>query len=435
MVSSKNSEDKIRSTIQDQIGPVIQDIISRELKEQGLGANRQQVGSSATPFLNLQDGFYNALSQGLGLSSGTFQLLQPSPPLPVGSDNALWAYFNNIPPFSLTQNYIASGGNQFFSDYKGLISALQAPPNNFVSDIGPDAYNAWKLYLNSLTVPPAPNQLPNIFFSWAIINYPSVANTGASDLSAMLLDPISSAGLALMPYSNRVADWSLGYSTLTQQLASAPSREFNFSSSQMNSNVSNTWTGGSNSGFFGLWGGNSSTSTVSEQFASSNITVSASFSHALTFQAAPGVWYSSSAMGDAFSHQSGPPWNPNSTINWQNTFDPNNGNLARFMGSLIVVDTMNIQIESEARYSSEDQQTIQNNSSSGLWPFYTSNSSSGATTNVKFDSQGAMTIQVNSTPGIPVVIGGNVLPVSQFVGHAVEGARISSRWATPLGAR
>jgi hypothetical protein len=120
-----------------------------------------------TSFLDLQNGFYNALCQGLGLSTGTFQVLQPSPPLPQSSNSALWAYFNNIPPFSLTQNYIASGGNQFFSDYKGLISALQAPPNNFVNDIGSDAYNAWLHYVNSITPPPAPHQLPNIFFSWA----------------------------------------------------------------------------------------------------------------------------------------------------------------------------------------------------------------------------------------------------------------------------
>jgi hypothetical protein len=291
------------------------------------------------------------------------------------------------------------------------------------------------VYLQSLKQIPAASQLPNIFFNWALINYPPVANIGSADLSAMLLDPISSAGLALMPYYRLQPDWSLGYTALAQQLASAPTVSFNFASSQMSSNVSNTWTGGNDSGFFGLWGGSSSTSTLSEQFASSNITISASFAHVLTFQTSPGVWYTSSAMGDAFSHQSGAPWNPASTINWQNTFDPNKGNMARYMANLIVLDTMDLQIESDAAYSSVDQQTIQNNSSAGLWPFYTTSSSSGSSTAVTFDSQGAMTVHVNSAPGVPVVIGGNVIPVDLFVGHAVEGQRIFSRQAKVASAR
>lgn len=46
-------------------------------------------------FLDLQNGFYNALTQGLGLPPGSpFQLIQPSPPLVAGpnQDNALWNY-------------------------------------------------------------------------------------------------------------------------------------------------------------------------------------------------------------------------------------------------------------------------------------------------------------------------------------------------------
>ncbi|HEY7414566.1 MAG TPA: hypothetical protein VH593_05200, partial [Ktedonobacteraceae bacterium] len=156
---------------------------------------------SAGTFLDLQDGFYNGLCQGLGLSPSSFQLLQPSPPLIPGSDTGLWTYFNNIPPFSLTQNYISSGGNRFFDDYKGLISALK-PTNDidFEGDVGKDVYNAWIDYVSNLDPIPAPNTLPQKFLNWASILYPSVAQIGAADLSAMLLDPISSAGMALMPY-------------------------------------------------------------------------------------------------------------------------------------------------------------------------------------------------------------------------------------------
>ena len=52
---------------------------------------------SSTTFLDLQNGFYNAFTQGLGISPGTpLQLLQPSPPLVSatkdGEDPLVWAY-------------------------------------------------------------------------------------------------------------------------------------------------------------------------------------------------------------------------------------------------------------------------------------------------------------------------------------------------------
>lgn len=378
-------------------------------------------------FLDLQNGFYNAFSQGLGFPVGSpFQMLQPSTPLLSGSqaDQALWAYFNNIPPYSLTQNYIASGGNQFFSDYRGLLSALQGAPNTFQQDIGQDCFNAWIQYLPTVTPPPAASQLPQIFLNWAMVYFPAVANIGASDLAQILLDPISSAQMQILAYpAGKQPDWTLGYDALVQQLKNAPSRGFSMSTSTMSSNVSSSWTSGSNSGFFGLWGGSSYTSAQSQQFASSGVSVIASFAHVMTFQSSPGAWYSSSAMADAYSHQSGAPWKSSSTINWGNTFDPTTGNMARFAASLIVADTMSIQVTSQASFSQEDQQTIRNNSGAGLWPFYTQGSSSGSSTDVQFNSSGQMTVTITSQAGVPVVLGCNVLPAAQFVGHGEAAVR------------
>jgi hypothetical protein len=387
-------------------------------------------------FLDLQNGFYNALSQGLGYPPGSpFQIFQPSTPLPHGTSNTtLWAYLNNIPPFSLTQNYIASGGNQFFSDYSGLLSALQAPANTFQQDVGEACFNAFQTYINNLSTPPAPQQLPVIFRNWAILRYPSVANKGASDLSAMLLEPISAGQMAIMPYQGgRPADWSLNYSDLISQLNVAPKVSFQVNSSTMNSKVTNSWTQGSNEGFFGLWGGSHSTTSQSATFAAGGVTLTASFAHVITFSPAPGNWYNSSTMGDAYSNQASPPWirPPDTTITWQNTFG-SNGNMQRFAVNLIVVSEMSITVTSVATFSSADQQTIHNNSGAGLWPFYCSSSSSGASTTVSFNKEGQMTVHITSIAGVPIVIGCNVLPVAQYVGHAVEGARI---FATTVTAR
>lgn len=93
----------------------------------------------ADKFELLQNGFYNQLMLGLGFQKGDpFQVVQPSPPIAGGkdADKLLWNYYNNIPPFSLTQNFIQSGGNQFFSDYTAMLSALTAGPNKFREKIG-----------------------------------------------------------------------------------------------------------------------------------------------------------------------------------------------------------------------------------------------------------------------------------------------------------
>ncbi len=380
----------------------------------------------ATTFTDLQNGFYNAFTTGLGLSGSSFQLLQPSTPLLSGpqADQALWDYFNNIPPFSLTQNYIASGGNQFFSDYKGLLSALQGTPNSFRQDIGDEAYAGWIQYLPTVSPRPTSSQLSQVFFDWAILYYPEIASVGASDLAQIALDPVTSAQMTILAYPNGSRpDWNLGYAALVQQLNNAPSRAFTVSNSTMNSNVSKTWTQGSNSGFFGLWGGSSYESKESTKFAADGVRVSASFKHVMTFQASPGPWYSSAAMGLAYSKQSGLPWKSGSSINWQNTFDAKTGNMARFAVNLIVADAMAVQVDSFAKFSSEERQTIRNNSSAGMWPFYSQGGSSGSETKVNFNDDGQMTVTIASQPNIPVVLGVNVVPVAQYVGHGVVAAK------------
>jgi hypothetical protein len=385
--------------------------------------------------LDVNNGLYNALIQGLGLSPQSFQMIQPSPPLLPNNDAYLWNYFNHIPPVSLTQNYVASGGNQFFSDYMGFMSALTSVVRNrFVQDVGQNVADKFMDYLATRSTPPSLNQYPAIFRSWAFLRYPTVANRGASDLAAALLDPVASAQLAIAAYQGdpgadppipaRQPDWDLGYSQLLTLLRQAPSRAFTYRKSTAIIDVSHTWSHGSNFGFFGLWGGSSSSSSQSVTFASNDIQIDASFGHLLSFAATPGQWYSSAATGLAYSHKTGAPWDGSSPINWNNTFDSNTGNMARFMVNLVVVDTLRISVKSFATFSQSDQTVIHNNSGGGLWPFYVTNSSSGASQSVSFDDRGAMTITTASLPGVPIVIGGDVLPVDQFVGHAISGHKL-----------
>jgi hypothetical protein len=381
-------------------------------------------------FLDLQNGWYNGFIQGMGLNANAFQIIQPSPPIASGTaaNQTFWAYYNNIPPFSLTQQFQASGGNQFYSDYRALMSALVPSRNIDVqADIGADNFKKWQKYILNLATPPTMNQMPTLFRNWAMIYAPSVANIGSSDYAAILLDPIATAQNELtLIYTDMngqpvAFNFSLTYDQMVNDLLNSPNRSFTFDSQTMNSNVSTSWTKGGNSGFFGLWGGSTTTSSISQQFASSRIRITATFENVLTYANTPGQWYNSGAMGLAFANKTGNPWSPQSSINWENTFGTN-GNMQRFAANLIIASGMNVTVISDASYSTLDQQTITSSGHAGFWPFYSSGSGSSSTNTATFNEQGQMTISMSSIKGVPIILGANVLPVSQFVGHSAAPA-------------
>lgn len=386
-------------------------------------------------FQDLQNGLYNFIQDMLGLTNANnLQLIQPGVSLPSGTTNAtVWSFMNEIPLLSSSES--GFDGDQFFSDYEALMSALQPSVNiNLESDIGSAAYNAWQSYLGNLSTAPNPTQQPSMFFNWAFNHgFYSVAAKGSSDLSAMLLEPIYRAQLALQPYvaiqgvsPGKPPDWSLGYTDLVSQLAGGESKTGSISNLQSNSNISGSWAAGGSSGGFLLWGGGSSSSnsSISANFASQAINFSGSIAHTLTFVPVPGVWYDSAALGLAYATQNGSPWNPtDSEVTWAKMFGPS-GDMQRFASGLIVVSGMNFQATSTYEFSATEQTTINQNSNLGLWPFYSSSSSSSITTTHSFNNSGQLTVTAGSPPNVPIVIGRTILPVSEYVGSEAQGKQL-----------
>jgi hypothetical protein len=308
------------------------------------------------------------------------------------------------------------------------MSALMPSRNIDVqADIGAEVFKKWQKYILGLANPPAMNQIPTLFRNWAMIYAPKVANIGSSDYAAILLDPIATAQNELTLIYTDVNglpvgfNWSLNYDQMVNDLNNAPNRSFTFDSQTMDSNVSKSWTKGGNSGFYGLWGGSTTTSSISQQFASSRIRITATFDNVLTFANTPGLWFNTGAMGLAYANKTGNPWSPQSSINWDNTFG-SNGNLQLFAANLVIASGMNVTVISEASYSTLDQQTITSSGHAGFWPFYSSGSGSSTINTATFNDQGQMTINMSSVKGVPIILGANVLPVSQFVGHSAAPA-------------
>jgi len=374
--------------------------------------------------VTLQNQWYNTLATAVG-GNANFQLVQPNNPIPPQATNdQIWQYFNNLPPATLNFNLTLSGGNQFYSDYTAVLSQLSSNAlTNFQNVLG-SYYPLWQQYLATVTPFPSLQQLPNIFYNWALVNAPTVAGPGRSAYQAALLDPIFQAqNLAFNTagFVNNVPNFTQGVTQLFQQIPNGTAQSIQFDSASANSNVTSTWAQGNSGAFFGIFGeSDSSSSQLSQQFASERVTASINFQKMITFvtdpPGAPNGWYSSGALHQALAATGGgQPWRANANPNWAGTFG-SGGNMQRFLGSLVIVDGINATITSQAQYSASQQTQIQQHSSSGLWPFYWSSSSSSFSQTVTFNSDSTMTYSVSSPIGSPVIIGGFVLPASQYLG-------------------
>jgi len=375
-------------------------------------------------FQDVNAGLYNQMAAGLGLSVRSFVLMQPCNP--VLDNNALWNhYFNLIPPESFVFNNVLSPGAQFFDNYSALNSALQSTAEKTYENKVPTAIrDEFENFIMNRSTIPSLSQYPALFRNWAFLKHPNIANAGASALAAAILDPVTAAQLRLMPYQGDPAaeppippkqpDWDEDIVKLRAQLASGVQRHFSYRQSEVSKDVSQSWSHGHSSAFFGLWGGSSSSSSQSVTFSQSDFSVDASFKRVITFSPVPGTWFSSAALSIALHNKNKAPWLPGSPVNWDTEFNPASGNLARFLVNLVVVDTMSVTVKSFAVFSHDDRTTIDRNAGGGLWPFYTSNSSNGATTQFNFDNTGHMTVTITSLPGVPIVLGANVLPVDQY---------------------
>jgi len=379
---------------------------------------------ASTATTTLQNQWYNTLSTAVG-GNASFQILQPNDPIPPQATNDLvWQFFNNLPPASLNFNLTLSGGNQFYSDYVGVLSQLQSNAlTNFQSVLG-SYYPLWQQYLGALNPFPSLTQLPNVFYNWALVNAPTVAGPGRSALQAALLDPIFNAqtmALNTSAFVNNTPNFTQGVTQLFQQIPNGTSVSIQFDTNTANSNVTQTWAQGSTGIFFGIFGqSDSSSSQLSQMFASSRVTASITFQKMISFVAdppgAPNGWYSSGALGQAYNAAAGgAPWRSGANPNWNSTFGAS-GNMQRFLTSLIVVDGINATIKSYAQYNSSQQTTIHKQSSSGFWPFYWDSGSSTFQQNVSFAQDSSMTYTVTSQPGNPLIIGATVLPAGQYLG-------------------
>ncbi|HEY0552785.1 MAG TPA: hypothetical protein VGG20_00855, partial [Thermoanaerobaculia bacterium] len=195
------------------------------------------------------------------------------------------------------------------------------------------------------------------------------------------------------------------------------------------SDIKHTWAQGSISGAFRfLWGGGgSSYDSVNQKFGSSDVNISVSFKHVLAFTAGPlqtptfvgdktyPGWFSSAALNYGYQNKGNDVWPVDGAASWNSTFG-DNGNLKRFATNLFVADEMTMTMSSSVAFSTSEREQILAQASGGFWPFFKASASGGYTSTVTFDDQGKMVATSTSPAGSPIILGANVLPISDIFG-------------------
>jgi hypothetical protein len=367
----------------------------------------------------LQNQYYNTIVAALTLSEDSFQLMQASSPLPDTSAG-IWSIFNSVPPLSLTQIFSASGVNNFYNDYSGvMLTILPQGGGQWRQDMG-DSLAAWIAYSTATPrpkpTPPATGMLA-LFNEWVDDNIadPGQAAKVKAEYFQLRNGIVTQAQNALINFDPTTGQlFSKTIQDLRDALNQGQSKQFSFDSAKASSDVSSSWAQSGSDGFFGLFSSDSSSSSLSEKFASSHVSITGSFQHVVSFQASPGDWFMSGALALAYGTQDNTVWPSGQSPTWDTTFGTD-GNLQRLATELVAVDGVDMTITSDASYSSDEQSAIRNNSSGGLWPFYESGGSSGSNSTVTFDGGGAMTVTTKVPLGNPSILGVNVLPIGRVI--------------------
>jgi hypothetical protein len=116
----------------------------------------------------------------------------------------------------------------------------------------------------------------------------------------------------------------------------------------------------------------------------------------------------------ALASRSAPPWNAGT--GWDKYFGQD-GTLHYAIGSVLVVDGISLSLTSDADFTSEEQTMIKSQVELGYWPLYCRQKLPVTTNDISFEP-GKMTIQCNSSPGHPVLLGNNVFKINQYLGGA-----------------
>lgn len=368
--------------------------------------------------------WYHTLIETLGLDRNRFQLYQGS--LSLGNDSEwLWNILDTIPPKSINHYYDPSQRNFFSQNYGAILNQLKPIKTNAFQICMGDYYMLWNNYLKNAKIPTDfftnPATTKTFFKNWTLASAPSKICCEATYLASIYGDFISKA---IISYNNaNTLDTNLAYNIEMQSVRTnlALSKSVQFDTKNISKrkrsdelidpvNLLNVFSENAKRKLPQLH-------SIHQKINNSTITITGTFKHTLVVEGHPLQqkntsptlgkqlpWFIPLAFRRAYNTKNNTVWK-NGTPNWESVFGES-GSLQRDTNGLILVDGIDITINSTESFTEVERRLIHTNKAKGVWPFYGDESSSRIKNKVVFKGKtGGTQIHTSSEAGNPIVIG------------------------------
>jgi hypothetical protein len=377
---------------------------------------------------NFTASWYNYLVKTLTLSDQSFQLVQGS--MPLGATSApLFQMADSVPPNTVNYLFESSQWNRFSSDYQELLYAQLETSSNQLQRLLGDQYNVWISYrINYFKQNPTSTlSQQQVFDQWANTQSsldPNTINEADSIFASAGESPLATARLNFANQNNYLLGqpvYNKAIADVQADLLRGLSATINYDSTQYSSDVSSTWAEGGVFGLFDFFSaeGGGTLSIQNSKAIGSSVVITGTISKYTTVPIGPGAWFSSGVFNNAFANKDNNyVWDVASQCTWETCFGPT-GDMQRVIGSLLVIDGIDITITSMAEYTQDDTSTLNTESSVGIWPFFFGEADTTTTTKFYLNSDSTLSARIQSNYGNPKIFGVNVLSAGKaFQGSA-----------------
>jgi hypothetical protein len=366
---------------------------------------------------DLNAGWYNEVTQAMGITDPNFQLAQGALGLQTDDSSGLFLMADSVPKPANVAYYDPSGLSKRSSAYKQLLGALLPETGTDLRGVLGDLYANWIAFKNSFfdKNPDSDKTQEKLFEMWANRQLDprkagQAINTfkqASNDLLNQALDAVHAAGSTQAFVDGAQKPYSLykysGTHDAAIRAASLGSATIDFDSSSMDTSLNHTTVNGTASGFYDIFSASASGSfdQLNTKAASERITIKGTINNYGTMRTDPIGWFESTEFTRAYAAKNNNNiWDPVANSgDWDSFFGQPHGSLARKVSELVLVNGYSITVTSYAKYDQADLTKIQTEASFGVWPFFSAKASATHETKFGLDSESRLTVTHTLNPG------------------------------------
>jgi len=358
------------------------------------------------------------------------------------TSDKIWAYFDSVPPKTLTRKFAPAQTDSFATTYGAVINNLNPQNQDDMQNLLKDKYVDWEKYTKNPDN--LPNPLPTTdggevdyqkvrldqFQRWALTAGLETSTIKAGTTLIKQTDVVSTA-ITKWTSANGDYAYTATQKGLTDALQKGQSKTVSMNSEKESSDTSHAWASGSVSGFYDFFSGSAGGSwdKFTQKISKAGLEIQVSFDKVATLTGGPyqnnaptnptlsqyKPWFDSAALQTAKENDNNKVWKHGAPT-WEQTFGAN-GNLKRAATALIVVDGVDVTLTSDVSVSSQQSESVKAAAKAGFWPFFSVSGQGGWSHEVQKADDGGLKIHSTSKSGNPQVLGVLVQPIDAVIGN------------------